>query len=217
MKELLKGSPTLRKRLELVSGAIETGSLIRFSYTNASGLASVRTIRPEEVLTPGRAVRVRGYCHLRKAERVFSLERMSRARIVEKPGKSYVRGSNGKYPPLPKFRKRTAPVVLRDFTDEDGSRYLEARLTPAGDLEVEGQDRGPGVAKVFGRGFRDYEWCYLVKRKDFPRLARALQAPPGTDILNLIQFRCTGPGAREIGEVISEEKIPHELRNWLGE
>ncbi len=207
----------MRKRLDLVSGAVETGRMVRFGYTDASGLASVRTIRPEEVFASGRTVCVRGYCHLRNAERVFLLERMSRARIVEEPGKSYDRKRGGEFPPLPKFRRRTAPVVLRDFMDEDGSRYLEARLTPAGDLEVEGQDLGPGVAKVFGQGFREYEWRYLVRRKDFPRLARALQAPPGTDILNLIQFRCTGPGAREIGEVISEGKIPHKLRNWLGE
>ncbi len=217
MKDLLKDSPTLRKRLELVSGAVKAGRLIRFSYTDASGQASVRTIRPEEVLTSGRKARVRGYCHLREAERVFSLERMSRARIVERPGKSYVRGRGGKYPPLPKFRKRIARVVLRDYTDRDGSRYLEARLTPARDLELEGRDRGPGVAKVFGRGFRVYEWCYLVRRRYFPWLAQALEAPPGTDILNLIRFRCTGPGARDIGEVISGGEFPYEFWNWLGE
>lgn len=213
----LKGKPTVKKRYALISGTIKKKKLIRFSYTDASGCGSVRTIKPEEIRMYGESICVTGYCYLRKAERVFSLERMTRARIVKDPGTSYDKERTGQFRSFPKFRKRTSPVVLRDYTDEDGRRYLEAHLTPAGDLEVEGQDLGTGVEKFFGEGFREYEWYYVIKKGDLPELARALKAPPGTDILNLLQFRCVGPHGRDIGQVIEEHKIPHEFWNRVGE
>lgn len=213
----MKGKATLKKRFALIAGAIEKRKLIRFSYTDNSGAGSLRTIKPEEIRTYGESVCVMGYCYLRKAERVFSLERMSRARVVKDPGRSYDKGRIGESRTFPKFRKRTARVIMRDCTDEGGRRYLEAHLTPAGDLEVEGQDLGPGVEGFFGKGFREYEWYYVIKRENFPELARALEAPPGTDILNLLQFRCVGPHGRDIGQVIEEHKIPHEFWNHVGE
>ncbi len=213
----LRGKPTVKKRYALISWGIKQKKLIRFSYTDAFGFGSVRTIKPEEIRMYGESICVTGYCYLRKAERVFSLERMTRVRIVKDPGTGYDKERTGQFRSSPKFRKRNFPVVLRDYTDEDGSRYLEAHLTPAGDLEVKGQDLGPGVEKYFGEGFREYEWFYVIKKGDFPKLARTLEAPPGIDILNLLQFRCVGPSGRDIGQVIEEHKIPHEFWNWVGE
>ncbi len=217
VENFLKGNPTLRKRFALITGAIERGELVRFSYTDNYGYRSVRTIKPEEIREYGETVCVAGYCYLRKAERVFALDRMSRARIVKEPGKSYDKDRKGKFALFPKFRKRTTPVVLRDFTNEKGRRYLEAHLTPSGDLELEGQDLGPGLEEVFGEGIREYEWRYLIKKANFPELCRALDAPPGTDILNLLQFRCVGPYGRNITEVIVENNIPHEFWNRIGD
>ena len=106
---------------------------------------------------------------------------------------------------------------MRDQTDERGRRYLEVHLTQSGDLEIEGQALGPGVEQAFGEGFTEYEWYYIIKKEDFSQLARALDAPPGTDILNLLHFRCAGRYGRDIDEVIRKNRIPHTFWNRSGD
>ncbi|MDP3714565.1 MAG: hypothetical protein Q8R60_19030 [Mycobacteriales bacterium] len=62
----------------------------------------------------------------------------------------------------------TDGVVLRDTSDETGSRHLVARFE-AGAILLVGQDIGPSVAAVFGRGLSEYEWAQKVLPADVPR------------------------------------------------
>lgn len=213
-----KPSPSIQKKVEIINDAISKERLIRFSYTAANGVKTVRSIKPEAFRKYGDTLCVSGHCYLRNETRIFSLERMKRMKIVKEPGKSYeTKKGEPLELPIPRFRKRTAPVILRDYDDEDGRRYLEAHLTPSGELEIEGQDLGPGVTKVLGEGFVEYEWFYIIKPEHIPLLVEALGARPGTDILNLLQYKCVGPYGLNVEEIIRKNKIPFKFWNHWGE
>lgn len=58
----------------IVDDAIARGTRVSFSYLNASGSASERTIRPREYCNWSNCIR--GYCVLREEDRVFNISRM---------------------------------------------------------------------------------------------------------------------------------------------
>ena len=99
-------------------------------------------------------------------------------------------------------------VILRDTRDEDGTRYLDARLEPNGDLIIEGQDLGDGVERFFGPGEREYEWTWTVKAADVPKLKRALG---GGHVLKALKRRFSGSAARDLKPFLVAHAIPHEV------
>jgi 5-methylcytosine-specific restriction endonuclease McrA len=78
----------LSRTLDLLQQAIAQGKDVRFSYEKHSGEKTVRSMTPKRVAPyehkrkEGSTLCVEGYCHLRRADRVFALRRMSRMRIV---------------------------------------------------------------------------------------------------------------------------------------
>jgi len=65
------------RNLKMINNAIKSGALIQFNYRKYEGEKSTRTITPKATEKVGQSLCVKGYCHLRKAERVFAIKRMS--------------------------------------------------------------------------------------------------------------------------------------------
>jgi hypothetical protein len=109
--------------------------------------------------------------------------------------------------------KEHLAVILRHFRDDDGVRHLEASISEAGDLVIEGQDLGDGVERAFG--VREYEWTWTVRAPYLPDLLRVLGATG--DVLAALAARFSGENAAELGSFLQSEGIPHERWSRLGD
>ena len=107
----------------------------------------------------------------------------------------------------------TSHVVLRDVKDADGSRLLQASLTPGGDIVIEGWDFGAGVERVFG--VREYEWVWTILAASVEALLRALQATG--DALSALRDRFSGENASELGAFLESHGIATERWSRLGD
>jgi hypothetical protein len=105
-------------------------------------------------------------------------------------------------------------VTLRDERDGADRRHLSARLGDAGDLLIEGQDLGPATGAVSDDG--EYEWVRTVAAADVPALLRLLGAPPGADVLDVLEARFTGPAACELERLLRSGAVPSRLWTWSG-
>jgi hypothetical protein len=101
-------------------------------------------------------------------------------------------------------------VVLRQSSDELGSRYVEARTEPSGDVVIMGQDLGQGVEDVFGEGNREYEWAWTIRAVNVPRMVRALGG--STDALVALANRFSGENAEGLLSFVKEQRI--EFDSW---
>jgi hypothetical protein len=109
-------------------------------------------------------------------------------------------------------------MVLRSERGPDGLRHLEARLSPDGDLVVEGQDLGRGVEMCFGEGNTEYEWAHTVRAAHLPALLEALGAAPGTDPLTVLAQRCSGPDAGAFSRLLAPTgPVPAEFWSRVGD
>lgn len=70
-------------------------------------------------------------------------------------------------------------VRLRKERSDDDWRSLWVRLTPEGDVVIEGQDMGKSVEQFWGS--REYEWDITIRSDDVPAYVRALGGVPGRD------------------------------------
>ena len=68
----------------LLEEAIGHSLAVHFSYRKFNGTRSTRTISPTSLRTVDNALCVVGYCHLRKAERIFAVTRMRGVKLVPK-------------------------------------------------------------------------------------------------------------------------------------
>ena len=106
-------------------------------------------------------------------------------------------------------------VILRDFRDEDGTRYLSASLSEEGNLVIEGQDSGDGVAKVFGAGIREYEWIWTILSVDVPTLLLAMEST--SDALVAMRKRFSKEAAASLKPFLDDNEIPNETWSRIGE
>jgi hypothetical protein len=97
-------------------------------------------------------------------------------------------------------------VILRNERRGDDWRNLWAYLGPDGSLHIDGQDLGPGTEMVSGDG--EYEWFRTIQAEHVPRLVEMLGGEAGTDVLDLLASRYSGPGSYELERLIRESDIP---------
>jgi hypothetical protein len=107
-------------------------------------------------------------------------------------------------------------VVLRHVRDEGGLRYLQARLTDAGDLVFSGQEIGVAVERFWGEGMREYEWVWTVKKAHVPALASALGTTEA-ELLAALTARFAHPRSDEIQPFLRAHAIPFEPWSRVGE
>ena len=97
-------------------------------------------------------------------------------------------------------------VTLRDEVVGPDRRYLGASLNKAGGLVIEGQDLGPAAAAVSPDG--EYEWWTTINAEDFPQLWALLDAPTGSDILQVLAENWTGERSYELERRLRDSDIP---------
>ena len=96
-------------------------------------------------------------------------------------------------------------VTLRAERDGPDTRHLDARLTPSGDLRVDGQDLGPATEIVRPDG--EYEWTWTVSAAQIPELLRVLGAEAGADILEELSARWSGPASYDLERRLRESGL----------
>jgi hypothetical protein len=109
-------------------------------------------------------------------------------------------------------QKRRVP--LRHERNGRDRRFLDASITEAGDLLIEGQDLGPSTSVVSSDG--EYEWRRTIKAEHLPALLELLDAPPGADVLQVLASHWRGAASYELEKRIRESDIPSELSTWSG-
>lgn len=101
-------------------------------------------------------------------------------------------------------------VVLRDSRDENGTRFLEARLEGA-QVVIAGQDLGRGVEAALGEGIREYEWEWRMSA------ARVSEALGGGEVLAQLAARFSGADAAHLGAFLDEAGIERHTWSRMGE
>jgi DNA polymerase III epsilon subunit family exonuclease len=69
---------TPAQTLEAIKGALESQKPVRIEYKGANGRFTLRDITPLSVEERGRSVKIVAYCHLRRENRTFRLDRITR-------------------------------------------------------------------------------------------------------------------------------------------
>src|SRR5215207_7862885 len=106
-----------------------------------------------------------------------------------------------------------AHVVLRRIKDADGSRLLEASLTNAGDVLIEGWDFGDGVERALG--VREYEWAWTIPAASVPALLRALAVTD--NVLAALEMRFSGDNAALLDSFLAAHGIPTQRWSRMGD
>lgn len=117
-------------------------------------------------------------------------------------------------------RKRRSPtgnVVLRDESDERGTRFLGASLRADGAVVIEGHDLGRGVEGFFGSGLTEYEWAWTISAEDVPRLRTALGGKRDADVLDLLAARFAAPNAGNLTSFLKEHDVSYAVWSRVGE
>jgi hypothetical protein len=107
-------------------------------------------------------------------------------------------------------------VVLRDETDGQDRRSLDAYLATNGDFVLDGQDLGPSVEWVFGEGIREYEWTRTVPAAEVPRLLVALGAT-GADVLDALEAWLATHTPGQLDTLIQACGISSEFWSRMGD
>jgi hypothetical protein len=87
-------------------------------------------------------------------------------------------------------------VVLRDESDDRGTRHLDAVLVHDGTLRVTGHDQGPRVSDFWGEAITSYEWVYIIATDRIPALLRLVGGHDGDDVLALLAAHHQLPGGQ---------------------
>lgn len=106
-------------------------------------------------------------------------------------------------------------VTLRNDEDDLGTRYLGAKLTPEGDVWIEGQDLGDGVEKFFGKGIREYEWVWTIVASDVAALLAALGTK--AHVLSALKKRFSDENAIHLEPFLQEHGVPYEFWSRMGD
>ena len=108
-------------------------------------------------------------------------------------------------------------VTLRKTTDRNGSRYLGASIVEHGDLQIDGQDLGPGVTAWLGEGISEYEWIWTIRMAEIPHLLSSLGEPVDTDPLVALARHFSGGRAANLKSFLDGHKIRHETWSRMGD
>jgi hypothetical protein len=108
----------------------------------------------------------------------------------------------------------TRKVRLRAEHKDVGSSYLDAYVDKDGALHLDGQDIGPSTASVSSDG--EYEYFKKIAAADIPALLELLKAPPGAQVLDVLEVNWAGEASYELERLVRESTIPVGLSSWSG-
>src|SRR5262249_23750888 len=82
------------------------------------------------------------------------------------------------HPPTGRAVRR---VILRDISDDRGTRSEAAQIEDDGTLRIAGHDTGRRVSEFFGAPITSYEWVYVVRPERVSALHTGLAGEEGGD------------------------------------
>ena len=110
-------------------------------------------------------------------------------------------------PPAP---RRLARRRIGGAPDPPSAR--RARAGAAG-----GEDLGPGVERIFGASFTEYEWAWVVGPDAVPATVAALDGDEGDDPLRLLAAWSAAHSGIDPGSRLREAGVPIEFWNRIGD
>ena len=102
-------------------------------------------------------------------------------------------------------------IILRDEHTGPDHRSLSVHLDDAGNLQIEGHDIGPAVARYFGED--EYEWFITVAAEHLPAAITALGGQPADDILQLLHRDWSGPQSANLEQTLRTANIPIDFHS----
>jgi hypothetical protein len=78
-------------------------------------------------------------------------------------------------------------VILRDSSDDRGTRYEAAQIEDDGTLRIAGHDTGRRVSEFFGAPITSYDWVYVVAPERVSALHTSLSGEEGGDVLAALE------------------------------
>ncbi|HUG30459.1 MAG TPA: hypothetical protein VMQ65_08115 [Candidatus Limnocylindria bacterium] len=107
-------------------------------------------------------------------------------------------------------------IQLFQSRDDRGTRSIWATTLADGRLKLEGQDLGASVA-IFGEGFTEYEWAWMVAADDVPRLPAAFGGKLGDDPIPLLRHWIKQGNGRDPGQHLKNEGFAVEFWSRIGD
>ena len=104
-------------------------------------------------------------------------------------------------------------VVLREDTDDRGTRYEDAALEDDGVVRISGHDQGRRVSDFWGSAITSCEWVYVVAADRVPALIRLLGGHDGDDVLALLSSHYQHIGGR-IDDLMKHPDLAAHFDNW---
>jgi hypothetical protein len=114
-------------------------------------------------------------------------------------------------------RRAARMLTLRSEHDERGVHSLSLCFEENGDVKIEGQDLGPGVAEWFGEGRTEYEWTITISATDVPAYVRGLGGNPGDNIPELVRTCYNRDPHCVSTRFLQEHGIPNDLWSRVGD
>ena len=105
-------------------------------------------------------------------------------------------------------------VTLRQERYGAGSRFLEAYLDRDNNLHLDAQDLGDGTEMVSSDG--EYEYFKTIAAADVPDLLALLDAPRGSDVLDILGAKWTGAASYDLEERICLSDLRVDFSTWAG-
>lgn len=104
-------------------------------------------------------------------------------------------------------------VILRDVSDDRGTRFEAAQIEDDGTLRIVGHDTGPRVSEFWGAAITSYEWVYVVGPERVSALHTGLTGGEGDDVLAALEAYYNRHEQRLHGLLTSPEVAAH-FSNW---
>lgn len=148
------GNDKLQPRLQLLKEAVDSCFITRFSYSNAEGQISHRTVEPHRLILKGRQWYLQAYCLDRGQFRLFKLRRMKQ--LEADPGTIFIRRDlptqEQDSDPSPCEPSRVTEFVLR-FRAE--SRHLAEEW-----FDLEDGQSGEDGSWLVRKAYAEDDWLY---------------------------------------------------------
>jgi hypothetical protein len=123
------------------------------------------------------------------------------------------RGAGAVLHSYPRPGRAVRRVVLREDSDDLGTRHEDATLDEDGTLSITGHDQGGRVSDFWGSDITSYEWVHVVAADRVPALAKLLGGHEGDDVLALMYSYYQRLGG-QIGDIMKHPDVAAHFANW---
>jgi hypothetical protein len=104
-------------------------------------------------------------------------------------------------------------VILRDLSDDRGTRSEAAQIEDDGTLRIVGHDTGPRVSEFWGASITSYEWVYVVGPDRVSALHKGLAGEEGGDVLAALEAYYQQHEG-QLHDLLTHPEVAAHFSNW---